>query len=100
MQDHNWSPDIRYDCIWLQWFLMYLKDVDLIAALKECASHLTINPKDGSSGLIFIKDNVGSTRSFEDKKDNSITRSPERFNEICEYAGLEIVEKSYQPKWP
>ena len=34
MQDHFWDPHVFYDLIWLQWFLMYLSDEDLVKSLK------------------------------------------------------------------
>ena len=79
---------------------MYLTDDDLIDGLKKCGENLTINPKNGSSGLIFIKENVKNTGCYLDKEDNSLIRSPVHFNAICEAAGLEILDKSYQPGWP
>ena len=42
----------KYDCIWLQWFLMYLTDDDLVAMLSRCGSHLT------PGGLVVVKENV------------------------------------------
>ena len=44
-QDHKFEHE--YDCIWLQWFLMYLTDEDLISALKNSASYLTTHPQTG-----------------------------------------------------
>ena len=82
MQDHVWSPELKYDCIWLQWFLMYLTDDDLILQLKKCAENLTINPNDGSSGLIIIKENVKNTGCYLDKEDNSLIRSRMHFKAI------------------
>ena len=41
-----------YDCIWLQWFLMYLTDDDLVEMLQRCAKNLK------EDGIIVIKENV------------------------------------------
>ena len=33
----NFYPEInRYDCIWIQWVLGYLKDTDLVDFFKRC----------------------------------------------------------------
>lgn len=87
-----------YDCIWLQWFLMYLTDEDLIAALKESAAHLTTG-ENGESGLIYVKENVKAKDFIVDKDDNCVIRSPEYFNLIFEAAGLEVIHSSKQPGW-
>lgn len=42
-QDHLFEH--HYDLVWLQWFLMYLTDDDLVAALKRTADHLTHDPE-------------------------------------------------------
>ena len=89
-----------YDCIWLQWFLMYLTDEDLIKALKESAKFLTVDPESGDSGLIIIKENVKSRDFYVDKSDNSVIRSPQYFLKIFDAAGLEVLHSSYQPGWP
>ena len=39
--------EYKYDLIWLQWFLMYLTDDDLIQKLKECAENLSISQETG-----------------------------------------------------
>ena len=33
----------KYDCIWLEWFLMYLTDNDLIDSLMRCKNNLTVD---------------------------------------------------------
>jgi protein N-terminal methyltransferase len=66
MQDHIWNPNLFYDLIWLQWFLMYLSDEDLVKSLKQCAEQLTKNEETGESGLIIIKENVKDAGVFYD----------------------------------
>ena len=51
MQDHVWDPSIKYDCIWLHWFLMYLTDDDLVQSLQKCVDHLSVDKLTGNSGL-------------------------------------------------
>ena len=99
MQDHVWNPEILYDCIWLQWFLMYLTDDDLLEQLKKCMAHLT-KDANGKSGIIIVKENVRNTGIWLDKDDNSAIRSPMHFDKIFQVAGLEQIHKSDQPGWP
>ena len=89
----------KYDCIWLQWFLMYLTDDDLIASLKRSADALTVFPEDshspGQSGLIIIKENVKNRDFIVDKEDNCVIRSAVYFQRIFEAAGLEVLHSSF-----
>ena len=92
-QDHVFEH--KYDCIWLQWFLMYLTDKDLLHILKKCAENVTIDETTGKSGLVVIKENVRNVGYYVDKEDNSIIRSPLHFAKIFDAVGLEILHKSY-----
>jgi len=92
-QDHIF--EYKYDLIWLQWFLMYLTDDDLVLALKRTADNLTISEETGQSGLIFIKENVKQSGAYLDKEDNCIIRNPIQFKLIWEAAGLECIHASY-----
>ena len=73
---------------------MYMKDKDLIIALKRSSDHLIQNPSNGKAGLIFIKENV------ELHKSQGIIRSIKKFEAIFEAAGLEVVCREKQPKFP
>lgn len=42
----------RYDCVWIQWALLYLTDEDAIALFHRCAQNL----KPG--GIICVKENI------------------------------------------
>jgi len=86
-----------YDCIWVQWCVIYLTDLDFIRFLKHCANGL--HP----GGLIFIKENVldkDSTHDLvKDEDDSSVTRSLTLMEHIFEQAGLAVVLKRYQEEW-
>ena len=82
----------KYDCIWLQWFLMYLHDKDLIEALCKCRENL--NQDDTRTGLIFVKENAKSEGALLDKSDNSIARSLEHFEVIFKACGLKIIDRT------
>ena len=92
--------EYKYDLIWLQWFLMYLTDDDLIQKLKECAENLTVSEETGQSGLIVGKENVKGSGFHVDKEDNSVIRSPIHFTAIFNASGLEVLHSSFQPGWP
>ena len=98
MQDHIWNPNVFYDCIWLEWFLMYLTDDDLVKSLKQCAEQLT-NGENGS-GLIVIKENVKEAGIHYDSEDNSVIRSIFHFECIFDAAGLKVIHSSEMPEWP
>lgn len=91
-QDFNFSH--QYDCIWLQWFLMYLQDRDLVTALNKCRENLT-GDAGGKTGLIFVKENITKAGAHLDKSDNSIARSELYFKTIFDTCGLEIIHKSH-----
>ena len=88
-----------YECIWVQWVIIYLTDVDLIEFLKRCA--VGLKP---STGFIVIKENVlqtkyNSTEFILDEEDSSLTRSRPYMNWIFEQAGLEIFVETKQEHW-
>ena len=90
----------KYDCIWIQWFIMYLTDDDLVKSLKDCSDNLTVDEKTGEKGLIIVKENVKNAGLYVDKEDNSVVRTPVHFNSIFQEAGLEVLHQSLQPGWP
>ena len=87
----------RYDCIWVQWVVIYLTDVDFVMFLKRCARGL----KPG--GVIVIKENVlaeSSTKDFIlDDEDSSLTRSQEYMKHIFKEAGLSVSLEATQQNW-
>ncbi len=46
-----WLPH-RYSCIWTQWCLLYLTDIDFLAFFKRCSKGLA------PGGLFFVKENI------------------------------------------
>jgi protein N-terminal methyltransferase len=85
-----------YDCIWIQWVLLYLTDSDLIAFLQRCKAALKPN------GLIFVKENVNSKSDgfVVDPDDNSLTRADEQYRALFLRAGLTLLKTSVQKKFP
>eukprot|EP00931_Biecheleriopsis_adriatica_P004927 TRINITY_DN106510_c0_g1_i1.p1 TRINITY_DN106510_c0_g1~~TRINITY_DN106510_c0_g1_i1.p1 ORF type:complete len:287 (-),score=45.59 TRINITY_DN106510_c0_g1_i1:75-866(-) len=94
----NFTPEAgRYDCIWVQWVVIYLTDADFAAFLRRMAKGLR------PGGLIFIKENVLSERSGEilkDEDDSSVTRCDELMRHIFRQADLEILSAKPQTDWP
>jgi protein N-terminal methyltransferase len=59
----------RYDCIWIQWCLLYLTDDDVVAFLQRAALGLRVG------GLIVVKENICQDGFIVDRSDSSLTRS-------------------------
>eukprot|EP00922_Rhytidocystis_sp_ex-Travisia-forbesii_P064372 GHVS01095667.1.p1 GENE.GHVS01095667.1~~GHVS01095667.1.p1 ORF type:complete len:161 (-),score=27.97 GHVS01095667.1:120-602(-) len=85
----------RYDCIWLQWCVLYLTDTDLISLLRRCAKGLTPN------GIICVKENVKLDGVFlVDKSDNSIMRTDEHYRSLFRSAELQLLLDRKQQHFP
>lgn len=84
----------KFDCIWAQWVLLYLRDDALDRFLRGCVEALS----DG--GLLFVKENVSRTGFFFDDEDNSVTRSLEQLKNALLNAGLKVIECTEQRKFP
>lgn len=84
----------RYDCIWLQWCLLYLTDDDLLALLQRC--------KDGlkPDGIVFVKENVCRQGFIVDKEDNSLSRSNTYLLALFDKAGLTVHYNRKQRHFP
>ena len=94
----DFIPTQKYDCIWIQWVIIYLTDVDLISFLKRCSDSLNPN------GVIIIKENVlgkkNEHREFLlDEEDSSLTRSKPYMKWIFEQSKLEIFVETKQENW-
>jgi protein N-terminal methyltransferase len=88
-----------YDCIWVQWVIIYLTDVDLVQFLKRCATGLK-----KKKGFIVIKENVlqkkyNTTEFVVDEEDSSLTRSVPYMKWIFEQAGLDVFIETKQENW-
>ncbi|TPX44776.1 hypothetical protein SeMB42_g02005 [Synchytrium endobioticum] len=92
----DFSPDEgRYDLIWCQWVLGHLTDDDFIDFFKRCKNGL----KPG--GIIGVKENTTEASDYEvDDTDSSVTRSDEKFKELFEKAGLQILKEAKQNGFP
>ena len=89
-----------YDCIWVQWVVIYLTDVDFVRFLRRCAEGLR------PGGLIVVKENVlGDTSTHRgrdfllDDEDSSLTRSKPYMRHIFKEAGLRIFLEEQQQDW-
>lgn len=93
---HEFVPEAgRYDAIWCQWVLGQLRDDDLVDFFRRCKAGLTDN------GLIFIKENMGSSRESEfDEKDSAWTRPRNVWLQLIERAGLIVVTEEKQKSFP
>ena len=96
----NWLPDVKYDCIWVQWALLYLTDEDIINFLNIIKFSLNIN------GFIFIKDNVGNknkkapiNKAQYRSIDNSVNRVYKHYLDLFNICGLILIESIEQKKW-
>ncbi|VVC92923.1 alpha N-terminal protein methyltransferase 1-like [Leptidea sinapis] len=93
LQDFN--PERKYDIIWNQWVLGYLKDDDLVKYLIKCRNALADN------GIIIVKENVTSSGKVEaDEVDSSITRPLKQFIQIFKSANLKRIKQCKQTNLP
>lgn len=97
LQDFAPSPG-RYDCIWVQWVVIYFTDFDFVAFLRRCARALV------PGGFIVIKENVLDVKEAEDfivdEEDSSLTRSKGYMRHIFREANLEVFLEKPQVKFP
>mmetsp|Transcript_73157 Transcript_73157/g.210057 ORF Transcript_73157/g.210057 Transcript_73157/m.210057 type:complete len:272 (-) Transcript_73157:111-926(-) len=86
-----------YDCIWVQWVVIYLTDADFVCFLRRCVRGLR------PGGMIVIKENVLETSDLKDlvkdEDDSSVTRSQPLMKHIFQQAGLELVLERSQENW-
>ena len=89
----EWEINEIYDCFWLQWTLMFLKDDDAIVFLRNCGKHLS------SNGFIVVKDNIASPdldapddHAIWFPDDRSITRTHNQYLSIFKMAHLSVVK--------
>lgn len=93
---HKFVPEPgRYDAVWCQWVLGQLRDEDLVDFFRRCKAGLTAH------GLIFVKENMGSSQASEfDEKDSAWTRPRSVWLEIMNRAGLTVVKEEKQKSFP
>lgn len=93
----SWEPDERYDLIWNQWCLGHLTDKQLVAYLRRCKEAVTID------GWVVIKENMSTNLDGEDvfdKKDSSVTRTHEKFQQLFKEADIRLVKTEIQKGFP
>ncbi|KAG6446201.1 alpha N-terminal protein methyltransferase 1 [Manduca sexta] len=91
----EFHPVKKYDVIWNQWVLGYLKDMDLISYLVRCSNALNEN------GIIVVKENVTSSGKPEnDDNDSSVTRSLKQYLKIFKDANLKRIKQVKQTNFP
>jgi protein N-terminal methyltransferase len=83
-----------YDCIWVQWVLMYLTDADMETFLERIQPSLTF------TGLIIVKENIKTRGFYLDKEDNSLARSDFLYKEAFRKAGLRVIDEVMQTEFP
>ena len=96
LQDFAPAPN-TYDCIWTQWVIGHLHDIDFVRFLRRCAAGLR------PGGVIVLKDNcidVITTTFMVDKDDSSINRHIEYIRILVRLAGLNIVHEQRQKDFP
>ncbi len=88
-------PDIsKYDVIWIQWVIGYLKDNDLVEFLKRCK--LALKP----NGICVLKENICVGEAELDEVDSSYTRSKKTYMNLIHKAGMHVVRDEKQRKFP
>ena len=84
----------KYDCIWFQWVLGYLKDDDLIKLFRRCKKALRPN------GVCVMKDNVAKSVVEFDALDNCYTRPRQTFLDIIHKANMCVIADDRQKNFP
>lgn len=93
----NWTPEKKYDLIWVQWCVGHLTDSQLIDYTVRCRKALT------ETGLMVLKENLSthfSGQDMYDSEDSSVTRTDAKFRQVFEAAGMEIVKSELQKGFP
>jgi protein N-terminal methyltransferase len=92
----DFAPKVNtYDCVWTQWVIGHLHDIDFVNFLRRCAAGLR------PGGVIVLKDNCTDTTTFlVDKDDSSICRHIEYIRVLVRLAGLNIVHEQRQKGFP
>lgn len=96
LQDFN-ETEPQWDCVWIQWVLLYLPDKDLIDFFKRISNCLRKN------GVIIVKENFTKgdvLSSIFDKEDSSVTRTLSVFKNIVKSSNLRIVKEMKQSNFP
>lgn len=91
----TWTPPAaRYDCIWVQWCLLYLTDDDCVSFFARASAGL----KPG--GAFFVKENVCANGFVVDEEDCSLTRSNAYLMELFKNCNMSVVYNVKQKSFP
>ncbi|KAJ5458171.1 hypothetical protein N7475_009559 [Penicillium sp. IBT 31633x] len=93
----NWTPEKKYDLIWVQWCVGHLTDSQLIDYTVRCRKALN------EDGLMVLKENLSTHFAGEDmydSEDSSVTRTDAKFRQIFEAAGMQVVKSELQKGFP
>ena len=82
----------KYDCVWIQWVLGYLKDHDAVEFLKRCKKSLRAN------GICILKENVSASEAELDEVDSSYTRPRKTYLNLIHKAGMFVIRDEKQRK--
>ena len=83
----EFTYEVQYDAIWIQWVLCYLTDDDILSFLRKTKESGLSKSDDGKKqGLVFVKENVHGGSFLLDKSDNSVMRTNEQFLALFEDA--------------
>mmetsp|Transcript_31072 Transcript_31072/g.41079 ORF Transcript_31072/g.41079 Transcript_31072/m.41079 type:complete len:350 (+) Transcript_31072:46-1095(+) len=94
LQDYK-PPAGSLDCVWTQWVVGHLTDVDFVNYLKRCKQSL----KPG--GVLIVKDNCCEDEAFVvDSDDSSVTRCPLYMRSLFQNAGLTVLLQRQQRGFP
>ena len=94
MQDFEPPPGM-YDVVWVQWVIGYFTDVHLMDIVRRYTRALR------PGGVMVIKDNTIESRAFHvDQDDAYLIRSAAYQEELFRRAGVRVVKKEFQRKWP
>lgn len=82
----------KYDVVWIQWVLGYLKDNDAVDFLKRCKASLKPN------GICILKENVCVGEPELDELDASYTRPRKSYLNLIHKAGMFVIRDEKQRK--
>ena len=92
------SSSARWDLIWVQWCVIYLRDAEFVTFFKRAAAALSKTPH----SYVVLKENVlrKDRKPVYDESDKSVTRSDEHLRKLFERAGVVVVKKTVQHGFP
>jgi len=93
----DWTPDVEYDVIWIQWCLGQLTDAQLVSLLKRIQPSLKVG------GWIVVKENQSTHPAGEDifdEVDNTLSRTNDKFKKLFKQAELVLLVNELQRGFP